>query len=134
MYVCMYVSFLHIILRTCIHSSIHTYIHVYIHTQPILQVGQIIKGKVKSVQSFGVFVRLNHSDMTGLCHISEVLNVHVYVCMYMYMCIYNRGNMCVRVYVCVFVCMYVCMYVCLTGLSHVSEVCMYVCMYACTFD
>ena len=35
-------------------------------------VGQIIRGAVKSVQSFGVFVRLRNSDLCGLCHISEV--------------------------------------------------------------
>lgn len=35
-------------------------------------VGQIIRGTVKSVQSFGVFVRLRNSDLSGLCHISEV--------------------------------------------------------------
>lgn len=37
-----------------------------------LEVGQIIKGKVKSLQSFGVFVTLKNSDISGLCHISEV--------------------------------------------------------------
>ena len=37
-----------------------------------VDVGQIIRGSVKSVQSFGVFVRLRNSDLSGLCHISEV--------------------------------------------------------------
>jgi rRNA biogenesis protein RRP5 len=34
--------------------------------------GQVVRGTVKSVQSFGVFVRLRNSDLSGLCHISEV--------------------------------------------------------------
>ena len=37
-----------------------------------VEVGHIIRGTVKSVQSFGVFVRLRNSDLSGLCHISEV--------------------------------------------------------------
>ena len=37
-----------------------------------VEVGQIIRGAVKSVQSFGVFVRLRNSELSGLCHISEV--------------------------------------------------------------
>ena len=35
-------------------------------------IDQIVRGTVKSVQSFGVFVRLRNSDLSGLCHISEV--------------------------------------------------------------
>ena len=37
-----------------------------------LQVGQVVAGAVKSVQSFGVFVRIRGSELDGLCHISEV--------------------------------------------------------------
>lgn len=42
-----------------------------------LEVGQIVKGHVKRVQAFGIFVRLNNSDLDGLCHISEVTTDYV---------------------------------------------------------
>ena len=42
-----------------------------------VEVGQIIRGTVKSVQSFGVFVRLRNSELSGLCHISEVSESYV---------------------------------------------------------
>jgi predicted RNA-binding protein with RPS1 domain len=30
-----------------------------------------LKGRVRRVETFGVFVRLDNSDITAMCHISE---------------------------------------------------------------
>ena len=42
-----------------------------------LEVGQIVKGHVKSIQAFGIFVRIKDSELDGLCHISEVTSEYV---------------------------------------------------------
>ena len=34
--------------------------------------GSILPGKVKSIQDFGIFVRLDGSSLDALCHVSEV--------------------------------------------------------------
>ena len=46
----------------------------------------------------------------------------MYVCVYMYVCMYVYMYVCIYVYI--YACTYVCMYVC-------RYVCMYVCMYVC---
>ena len=37
-----------------------------------LQPGQVVRGKIKRVEAFGVFVRLHSSSLTGLAHKSEL--------------------------------------------------------------
>lgn len=46
-------------------------------SRPLLQLedfkeGQLVKGTVKRVEKYGVFVDIKRSKVTGLCHISEV--------------------------------------------------------------
>nr|CCA14782.1 rRNA biogenesis protein rrp5 putative [Albugo laibachii Nc14] len=41
-------------------------------TMTNLKEGMIVTGKVSKIQSYGVFVRLNQSNLSGLCHISEI--------------------------------------------------------------
>ncbi|OIV89511.1 hypothetical protein TanjilG_20430 [Lupinus angustifolius] len=36
------------------------------------QIGDVISGRIKRVESFGLFVAIDNTDMVGLCHISEV--------------------------------------------------------------
>ncbi|KAE9590105.1 putative ribosomal protein S1 [Lupinus albus] len=35
-------------------------------------IGDVISGRIKRVESFGLFVAIDNTDMVGLCHISEV--------------------------------------------------------------
>jgi rRNA biogenesis protein RRP5 len=42
-----------------------------------LKDGLVVKGRIKNVQEYGVFVELLDSNMTGLCHISEVADTRV---------------------------------------------------------
>jgi rRNA biogenesis protein RRP5 len=44
-----------------------------------LKDGLVVKGRIKNVQEYGVFVELLDSNMTGLCHISEVADTRVKV-------------------------------------------------------
>ena len=37
-----------------------------------LQPGHVVRGKVKRVEAFGVFVQLHNSSLTGLAHKSEL--------------------------------------------------------------
>ena len=37
-----------------------------------LKKGDVVKGKIKRLEPFGVFVELHNSSLTGLAHISEV--------------------------------------------------------------
>ena len=37
-----------------------------------LQEGQMVDGRVKKVEDYGVFVTINNSKLSGLCHKSEV--------------------------------------------------------------
>ena len=37
-----------------------------------LQEGQVVKGKVKKIEDYGVFVSIDNSKLSGLCHKSEV--------------------------------------------------------------
>lgn len=40
-----------------------------------LQVGKKVDGKVKKVEDYGIFISINDTKMTGLCHKSEVENI-----------------------------------------------------------
>ena len=42
-----------------------------------LKVGDVVMGTVRSVQSYGVFVTLDESGISGLCHISMFADMHV---------------------------------------------------------
>ena len=42
-----------------------------------LKVGDVVMGTVRSVQSYGVFVTLDGSGISGLCHISMFADMHV---------------------------------------------------------
>ncbi|RQM29029.1 hypothetical protein B5M09_003214 [Aphanomyces astaci] len=42
-----------------------------------LTVGQTVKGTIRSIQTYGVFVLLENSSVSGLCHISEVADAKV---------------------------------------------------------
>lgn len=42
-----------------------------------IEVGQVIKGKVTGIQTFGAFVALDDKNTQGLVHISEVSNTFV---------------------------------------------------------
>ena len=42
-----------------------------------LKVGDVVMGTVRSVQSYGVFVTLDGSGLSGLCHISMFADMHV---------------------------------------------------------
>ena len=35
-----------------------------------LKVGEVVKGVVSNIQAFGVFIRINHSKISALCHVS----------------------------------------------------------------
>eukprot|EP00741_Cyanophora_paradoxa_P002552 tig00000605_g2476.t1 len=37
-----------------------------------LKPGLVVRGKVKKTESYGVFVRINKSDLSGLAHVSEI--------------------------------------------------------------
>ena len=42
-----------------------------------LQVGQVVRGEVHKVEAFGVFIRIQDSELVGLCHKSEVADTFV---------------------------------------------------------
>ncbi len=42
-----------------------------------MQVGLKVKGIVTSVTKYGVFIRLKNSTLSGLCHVSEVVEARV---------------------------------------------------------
>ena len=42
-----------------------------------LQPGMILRGTVKKVEDFGVFVNIDESELSGLCHLSEVSEQYV---------------------------------------------------------
>ncbi|OMO51868.1 hypothetical protein CCACVL1_29542 [Corchorus capsularis] len=37
-----------------------------------LHVGDIVSGRIRRVESYGVFIALDHTNMVGLCHVSEL--------------------------------------------------------------
>ncbi|XP_074276479.1 rRNA biogenesis protein RRP5 [Silene latifolia] len=42
-----------------------------------LNVGDVIKGRIKRVESFGLFIVIDNTKLTGLCHVSEVSDDHI---------------------------------------------------------
>ncbi|KAK6244021.1 hypothetical protein QUC31_010430 [Theobroma cacao] len=42
-----------------------------------LHVGDIVSGRIRRVESYGLFVTLDHTNMVGLCHVSELSDDHV---------------------------------------------------------
>ena len=43
-----------------------------------LQEGQKVEGRVKNIEDYGLFIEINGSKLTGLCHKSEVRHEIVY--------------------------------------------------------
>ncbi|KAH9602114.1 hypothetical protein KSS87_015915 [Heliosperma pusillum] len=41
-----------------------------------LNVGDVIKGRIKRVESFGLFIVIDNTKLTGLCHVSEISDDH----------------------------------------------------------
>lgn len=39
-----------------------------------LHVGEIISGRIKRVESYGLFIALDHTNLVGLCHVSQLLD------------------------------------------------------------
>jgi len=37
-----------------------------------IKIGQKIRGNIKRIESFGLFIRIKNSSCDGLCHIAEV--------------------------------------------------------------
>ncbi|KAI5671713.1 hypothetical protein M9H77_12077 [Catharanthus roseus] len=42
-----------------------------------LNVGDVITGRIKRVERYGLFVTIDHTNVVGLCHISELSDEHV---------------------------------------------------------
>ncbi|CAO2824133.1 unnamed protein product [Amaranthus hypochondriacus] len=42
-----------------------------------LSVGDVVKGRIKRVESFGLFIVIDNSNLVGLCHVSEISDDHV---------------------------------------------------------
>ncbi|KDP21906.1 hypothetical protein JCGZ_03044 [Jatropha curcas] len=42
-----------------------------------LHVGDIIAGRIKRVESYGLFITIDHTNLVGLCHVSELSEDHV---------------------------------------------------------
>ncbi|XP_027363474.1 rRNA biogenesis protein RRP5 [Abrus precatorius] len=40
-------------------------------------VGDVISGKIKRVESFGLFIAIDNTNMVGLCHVSEISDNHI---------------------------------------------------------
>ncbi|CAJ1967373.1 unnamed protein product [Sphenostylis stenocarpa] len=40
-------------------------------------VGDIISGRIKRVESFGLFISIDNTNMVGLCHVSEIADNHI---------------------------------------------------------
>ncbi|KAL2326887.1 hypothetical protein Fmac_020314 [Flemingia macrophylla] len=40
-------------------------------------VGGVISGRIKRVESFGLFIAIDNTDMVGLCHVSEISDDHI---------------------------------------------------------
>ena len=37
-----------------------------------IQIGQKVKGVIKKIESFGIFIHIKNSSLVGLCHAAEV--------------------------------------------------------------
>lgn len=42
-----------------------------------LHVGDIISGRIKRVESYGLFITIDHTNIVGLCHVSELSEEHI---------------------------------------------------------
>ncbi|MCD7455828.1 hypothetical protein HAX54_029751 [Datura stramonium] len=42
-----------------------------------LTVGDVISGRVKRVEPYGLFITVDHTNLVGLCHVSEISDNHV---------------------------------------------------------
>ncbi|XP_047264724.1 rRNA biogenesis protein RRP5 [Capsicum annuum] len=42
-----------------------------------LTVGNVISGRVKRVEPYGLFITVDHTNLVGLCHVSEISDNHV---------------------------------------------------------
>ncbi|KAF9664808.1 hypothetical protein SADUNF_Sadunf16G0056600 [Salix dunnii] len=42
-----------------------------------LHVGEIISGRIKRVESYGLFIAIDHTNLVGLCHMSQLLDDHI---------------------------------------------------------
>ncbi|KAK9723955.1 hypothetical protein RND81_05G036900 [Saponaria officinalis] len=42
-----------------------------------LNAGDVIKGRIKQVESFGLFIMIDNTKSTGLCHVSEISDDHI---------------------------------------------------------
>ncbi|GMP96859.1 hypothetical protein CsSME_00045323 [Camellia sinensis var. sinensis] len=42
-----------------------------------LHVGDIVSGQIKRIESYGLFITIDHTNTVGLCHISELSDDHV---------------------------------------------------------
>ncbi|KAK4767494.1 hypothetical protein SAY86_015244 [Trapa natans] len=42
-----------------------------------VHVGEIVSGRIKRVESYGLFIIIDHTNMVGLCHISELSDDHI---------------------------------------------------------
>ncbi|KAJ8544824.1 hypothetical protein K7X08_017407 [Anisodus acutangulus] len=43
-----------------------------------LTVGDVISGRVKRVEPYGLFITVDHTNLVGLCHVSEISDNHVH--------------------------------------------------------
>lgn len=42
-----------------------------------LSVGDVVRGRIKRVESFGLFILIDNANLVGLCHVSEISDDHV---------------------------------------------------------
>lgn len=42
-----------------------------------LHMGEIISGRIKRVESYGLFIAIDHTNLVGLCHMSQLLDDHI---------------------------------------------------------
>ncbi|CAK9145936.1 unnamed protein product [Ilex paraguariensis] len=42
-----------------------------------LNVGDIISGKIRRVESYGLFITVDHTNLVGLCHVSQLSDDHI---------------------------------------------------------
>ncbi|CAA3014339.1 rRNA biogenesis RRP5 [Olea europaea subsp. europaea] len=47
-----------------------------INTLDSVTVGNIISGKIRRVESYGLFIAIDHTNLVGLCHVSEISDDH----------------------------------------------------------
>ncbi len=90
--------------------------------QRLKPICRIQKGKIPTVNS----LEKHGLTLDEVNEIRKNIRTHVYVCMYMYVCMHVCTY--IRAY------MYICMHVCMCKLHMIYMVwCVYVCMYACMY-